>query len=61
MYLPHAIDISVKLLVDFWNRKQAVEDREAIEFLSVLLAHPDGDHAAEIVQSAVGIGEKLNG
>ena len=60
-YLPHAIDISVKLLVDFWNRKRAVEDREAIEFLSALLAHPDGDHAAEIVQSAVGIGDKLNG
>ena len=60
-YLPHVIDISVKLLVDFWNRKRAAEDREAIEFLSALLAHPDGDHAAEIVQSAVGIGEKLNG
>ena len=60
-YLPHAIDISVKLLVDFWNRKRAVEDREAIELLSAFLAHPDGDHAAEIVQSAVGIGDKLNG
>ena len=60
-YLPHAIDISVKLFVDFWNRKRAVEDREAIELLSALLAHPDGDHAAEIAQSAVGIGDKLNG
>jgi len=60
-YLPQAIDISVKLLVDFWNRKRAVEDREAIELLSALLAHPDGDHAAEIAQSAVGIGDKLNG
>lgn len=60
-YLPHAIDISVKLFVDFWNRKRAAEDREAIEFLSALLAHPDGDHAAEIVQSAVDIGDKLNG
>lgn len=60
-YLPHAIDISVKLFVDFWNRKRAAEDREAIELLSALLAHPDGDHAAEIVQSAVGIGDKLNG
>ncbi len=59
-YLPHAIDISVKLLVDFWNRKRAAEDQEAIEFLSMLLAHPDGDHAAEIAQSAVGIGDKLN-
>ena len=61
VYLPHAIDISVKLLVDFWNRKRAAEDRETIEFLSALLAHPDGDHAAEIAQSAVGIGDKLNG
>mgnify|MGYP001639563392 FL=1 len=60
-YLLHAIDISVKLLVDFWNRKRAVEDREAIELLSALSAHPDGDHAAEIAQSAVGIGDKLNG
>ena len=60
-YLPHAIDISVKLLVDFWNRKRAAEDREAIELLSALLAHPDGDHAAEIAQSAVDIGDKLNG
>ena len=59
-YLPHAIDISVKLFVDFWNRKRAAEDREAIEFLSALLAHPDADHSAEIVQSAVGIGDKLN-
>ena len=60
-YLPHAIDISVKLFVDFWNRKRAAEDREAIELLSALLAHPDGDHAAEIAQSAVDIGDKLNG
>ena len=59
--LPHAIDISVKLFVDFWNRKRAAEDREAIELFSALLAHPDGDHAAEIAQSAVGIGDKLNG
>lgn len=60
-YLPHAIDISVKLFVDFWNRKRAAEDREAIEFLSALSVHPDGDHAAEIAQSAVDIGDKLNG
>lgn len=60
-YLPQAIDISVKLLVDFWNRKRAAEDQEAIELLSALLAHPDGDHAAEIAQSAVDIGDKLNG
>ncbi|WP_423896593.1 hypothetical protein [Corynebacterium matruchotii] len=59
--MPHAIDISVKLFVDFWNRKRAVEDREAIELLSALLAHPDEDHAVEIAQSAVDIGDKLNG
>ena len=61
VYLPHAIDISVKLFVDFWNRKRAAEDREAIELLSALSAHPDGDHAAEITQNAVGIADKLNG
>mgnify|MGYP007024734215 FL=1 len=59
-YLPHAIDISAMAFVDFWNRKRAAEDREAIELLSALSAHPDGDHAAEIAQSAVGIGDKLN-
>ena len=50
VYLPHAIDISVKLLVDFWNRKRAVEDREAIELLSALLAHPKGKHVRETIQ-----------
>ena len=50
VYLPHAIDISVKLLVDFWNRKRAAEDREAIEFLSALLAHPKGKHVRETIQ-----------
>ena len=49
-YLPHAIDISVKLLVDFWNRKRAAEDREAIELLSALLAHPKGKHVRETIQ-----------
>ena len=53
-YLPHAIDISVKLLVDFWNRKRAVEDREAIEFLSALLAHPKGEHVRETIQITAG-------
>ena len=60
VYLPNSIDIGVKVLIDFWNRKRAAEDREAIEFLSALLAYPDGDHAAEIAQSAVDIGDKLN-
>ena len=50
VYLPHAIDISVKLLVDFWNRKRAAEDREAIELLSALLAHPKGKHVRETIQ-----------
>ena len=53
-YLPHAIDISVKLLVDFWNRKRAAEDREAIEFLSALLAHPKGEHVRETIQITAG-------
>jgi len=53
-YLPHAIDISVKLLVDFWNRKRAVEDREAIELLSALLAHPKGEHVRETIQITAG-------
>ena len=48
--LPHAIDISVKLFVDFWNRKRAAEDREAIELLSALLAHPQGKHVRETIQ-----------
>ena len=54
VYLPHAIDISVKLFVDFWNRKRAVEDREAIEFLSALLAHPKGEHVRETIQITAG-------
>ena len=53
-YLPQAIDISVKLLVDFWNRKRAVEDREAIELLSALLAHPKGEHVRETIQITAG-------
>lgn len=61
VYLPHAIDIAVKVLVDFWNRKRIVEDQEVIEFLSTLLTHPDGEHVAEIVQGAVSIADKLNG
>ena len=53
-YLPHAIDISVKLFVDFWNRKRAAEDREAIEFLSALLTHPKGKHVRETLQITAG-------
>ena len=53
-YLPHAIDISVKLFVDFWNRKRAAEDREAIEFLSALFAHPKGKHVRETLQITAG-------
>ena len=53
-YLPHAIDISVRLFVDFWNRKRAAEDREAIEFLSALLAHPKGKHVRETLQITAG-------
>lgn len=53
-YLPQAIDISVKLLVDFWNRKRAAEDQEAIELLSALLAHPKGEHVRETIQITAG-------
>ena len=53
-YLPHAIDISVRLFVDFWNRKRAAEDREAIELLSALLAHPKGKHVRETLQITAG-------
>ena len=52
--LPHAIDISVKLFVDFWNRKRAAEDREAIEFLSALLAHSKRKHVRETIQTTAG-------
>ena len=53
-YLPHAIDISATAFVDFWNRKRAAEDREAIEFLSALLAHPKGKHVRETIQTTAG-------
>ena len=53
-YLPHAIDISATAFVDFWNRKRAAEDREAIEFLSALLAHPKGKHVRETLQITAG-------
>ena len=53
-YLPHAIDISAMAFVDFWNRKRAAEDREAIELLSALLAHPKGKHVRETLQITAG-------
>ena len=53
-YLPHAIDISAMAFVDFWNRKRAAEDREAIELLSALLAHPKGKHVRETIQITAG-------
>ena len=53
-YLPHAIDISAMAFVDFWNRKRAAEDREAIEFLSALLAHPKGEYVRETLQITAG-------
>ena len=58
-YLPHAIDISVKLFVDFWNRKRAEEDDDAVSFLSVMLTHPDGDYVAETARNAVGLADQL--
>ena len=59
MYLPHAIDISVKLFVDFWNRKRAEEDDDAVGFFSVMLTHPDGDYVAENARNAVGLADQL--
>ena len=52
--LPQSIDIAAKVFVDFWNRKRAAEDREAIEFLSALLAHPKRKHVRETLQITAG-------
>ena len=52
--LPQSIDIAAKMFVDFWNRKRAAEDREAIELLSALLAHPKGKHVRETLQITAG-------
>ena len=52
--VPQSIDIAAKVFVDFWNRKRAAEDREAIEFLSALLAHPKGKHVRETLQITAG-------
>ena len=52
--VPQSIDIAAKVFVDFWNRKRAAEDREAIELLSALLAHPKGKHVRETLQITAG-------
>lgn len=52
--VPQSIDIAAEVFVDFWNRKRAAEDREAIELLSALLAHPKGKHVRETLQITAG-------
>lgn len=48
------IDLAIQTIVAFWNRKRAAEDREAIEFLSALLAHPKGEYVRETLQITAG-------
>ena len=57
--VPQSIDIAAKVFVDFWNRKRAEEDDDAVSFLSVMLTHPDGDYVAETVRNAVGLADQL--
>ena len=57
--VPQSIDITAKVFVDFWNRKRAEEDDDAVSFLSVMLTHPDGDYVAETARNAVGLADQL--
>ena len=57
--LPQSIDIAAKTFVDFWNRKRAEEDNNAVGFLSIMLTHPDGDYVAETARNAVGLADQL--
>lgn len=54
VYLPNSIDIGVKVLIDFWNRKRAMEDESMVRMLSAFLMHPDGEHVVETIQRATG-------
>lgn len=58
--VPQSIDITAKVFVDFWNRKRAEEDDNAVSFLSVMLTHPDGDYVAETARNAVGLAARLD-
>lgn len=57
--VPQSIDITAKVFVDFWNRKRAEEDDDAVSFLSFMLTHPDGDYVAETARNAVGLADQL--
>lgn len=57
--VPQSIDITAKVFVDFWNRKRAEEDDNAVSFLSVMLTHPDGDYVAETARNVVGLADQL--
>ena len=57
--VPQSIDIAAEVFVDFWNRKRAEEDDDAVGFLSFMLTHPDGDYVAETARNAVGLADQL--
>lgn len=57
--VPQSIDIAAKVFVDFWNRKRAEEDSDAVDFFSIMLIHPDGDYVAETARNAVGLADQL--
>ena len=57
--VPQSIDIAAKIFVDFWNRKRAEEDSDAVDFFSIMLIHPDGDYVAETARNAVGLADQL--
>lgn len=57
--VPQSIDIAAKVFVDFWNRKRAEEDSDAVDFFSIMLIHPDGDYVAETARNAVGLANQL--
>ena len=58
--VPQSIDIAAEVFVDFWNRKRAEEDDDAVGFLSFMLTHPDGDYVAETARNAVGLAARLD-
>ena len=53
-HVPAAPDLAIQMIVDFWNRKRAVEDESMVRMLSAFLMHPDGEHVAETIQRATG-------
>ena len=53
-HVPAAPDLAIQMIVDFWNRKRAVEDESMVRMLSAFLMHPDGEHVVETIQRATG-------